>query len=118
MKNKLKYQAAIAVFLLFSVNLLFAGENSKADYPKNKFEDRFSTASSSFDLRSDEPNGGSTGDDGIGFDEGRPNTNDALGPIGDANYWVLLFGLLYGIAVFKKNRQENICHSPSKGKNE
>jgi hypothetical protein len=110
MKTKCMY-ALFVLLLFFSFNIAVAGrerverESIKTEYSENRFVDRFSDFTLTTNLTPEpfgaEDEGGITPPGGGG---GRPGPGDALNPIGDAVWLVLLFGLVYGVSLYKRRR--------------
>jgi hypothetical protein len=104
---KTKCVCALFILLLFfSFNLAAAErgrverESMKTEYSKSRFVDRFSNST----IATNPTPAPSGAGDGI-TPPGRPGTGDALGPIGDAVWLVLLLGLGYGIYLFAQKRK-------------
>jgi hypothetical protein len=102
MKNRRIY-AFFVLLLFFSFNLAAIDERStdrefpRTMYSESRFVDRFANST---------PTPAPIGENG-GLPPGgggRPNPKDALNPIGDAVWLVLLFGLLYGVSLYKRKR--------------
>ncbi|KAA6302703.1 MAG: hypothetical protein EZS26_001210 [Candidatus Ordinivivax streblomastigis] len=105
MKTKCIY--ALFILTLFSSFNLVATERRAVNrasmttaYPENRFVNRFSNPA---------PPSPSSADEGIVPGDGeRPDTDTALNPIGDAVWLLSLFGLVYGVSLFIRNRAKQM----------
>jgi hypothetical protein len=93
----------IGLMLLFSLNLaagekINMGKDLETMYPQ-RFTNSFSTPTP---IPTDEGDGGDI------TPGGRPDPRTALNPIGDAFWLVSLFGIAYGVSLFKRRTRERV----------